>query len=134
MKPIHQTYTIGASAEKVWDALTNPATIEKWGGGPSTMDLRSEGKFTFWGGDIHGFNTKIVPHRLLEQDWFGGNWDNPSRVTFTLTEKNDYTTVDLLQSGVPEAEREAFDRGWKEHFLGPMKEFLEKTVTLTSPS
>lgn len=60
MKIIKKTYTINAPIEKVWDALVNPSTINKWGGGPSKMSSAKSFEFELWGGDIYGTNTKVV--------------------------------------------------------------------------
>ncbi|MBL0108113.1 MAG: SRPBCC domain-containing protein [Ignavibacteria bacterium] len=38
MKSFKQIYKIKASVNKVFDALTNPVTIEKWSGSPAEMD------------------------------------------------------------------------------------------------
>ena len=125
MKRIRQTYHIKAPVKKVWQALTEPAVIEKWGGGPARMDDRAGAKFELWGGDIHGTNTEVVKEQKLVQDWFGGNWPEPSRVTFTLKEENGETTVTLIHENVPEEELDDFKQGWKDYYLGAIKELLE---------
>lgn len=126
MTQIKQTYKIHAPLDRVWDALVNPKTIYKWGGGPAKMKDREGYKFSLWGGDIHGKNIKVVPHELLEQDWYGGDWPEPSKVTFTLSEENGETTIELVHTGVPEDEVSNFDRGWQTDYMGPLKELLEK--------
>ena len=60
MKIIKKNYVVNASIEKVWDALVNPSTINKWGGGPAKMSAVSASEFELWGGDIYGKNTKVV--------------------------------------------------------------------------
>ncbi len=52
MKVIKQTYIIKAPLEKVWNALTDPKIIEKWGAGPAIMDSKEGTEFSLWGGDI----------------------------------------------------------------------------------
>lgn len=125
MKTIKQSYLINASVQDVWQALTNPVIIDKWGGGPAQMDDNVGTKFTLWGGDIHGKNIKVVKNKKLVQDWFSGKWEKPSRVKFTLIEKGDKTAVNLLHEDVPDNEAKDIDEGWKIYYLGPLKKFLE---------
>ena len=127
MKAIRQTYLINASLEKAWKALTNPKYIDAWGGGPAKMDDKKGTHFEFWGGDIHGKNIEVTPKEKLVQEWFGGKWDKPSVVTFSLTKEDDKVTIDLLHTNIPDNEAKDIEDGWKEYFLGPLKEYLEKT-------
>jgi activator of HSP90 ATPase len=128
MKPIKQTYIIKAPIEKVWDALVNAKTIEKWGGGPAKMQSTQMSQFSLWGGDIHGKNTKVVKNKKLVQEWYGGDWEKPSKVVFELSQKDGKTTVKLTHTNLPEGEEKEFEKGWKEYYLGPLKKLLEKVA------
>lgn len=125
-KILTQTYEIKAPIEKVWDALVNPKTIDKWGGGPAKMSALESSEFSVWGGDIHGKNTKVVKEKELKQDWMSGKWDKYSSVDFKLSEKNGITTVKLTQSGIPPEEFDDIADGWKTYYLGEIKKLLEK--------
>ena len=128
MKTIKQTYHVHSSLEEIWRALTDPKYIDAWGGGPAKMDEKVGTKFEFWGGDIHGKNIEAIPLKKLKQEWFAGKWDRPSIVTFTLTKENNAVNVDLLHTDIPDNEAKGIDEGWKEYFLGPLKECLENKV------
>lgn len=125
MKILEQRYQIKAPISEVWKALTDPKTIEKWGGGPAKMSEKEGAEFKFWGGDIHGKNTKVVPQRQLDQDWMSGNWDEFSKLSFKLSFKNGVTTVDLTQTGIPDEEFYDIADGWKRYYLGEIKKLLE---------
>ena len=125
MKTIKQTYKINAPAEKVWQALVDPEEIDFWGAGPATMDEQVGTEFSLWGGDIHGKNIEVDPKRKLVQEWFGGDWDEASVATFSLKENGNKTEVDLLQTNVPDDEAKEIADGWKQYYLGPIKEYLE---------
>jgi activator of HSP90 ATPase len=127
MKEIEQTYHIDASVEEVWSCFIDPTQIEAWGGGPAKMKEKEGEEFSLWGGDIHGTNTKVVKEKTLVQDWYGGKWDKPSKVTFTFHSDGDKTVVDLTQTDVPEDEVQSIADGWKEYYIGAMKQYLEKT-------
>lgn len=126
MKSIKQTYRIKVSSEDVWQALTDPKTIDRWGGGPARMSEELGFEFSLWGGDVYGKNIEVIPGKKLAQEWFGGKWDKPSIATFKLTSKADETVIDFTQTDVPDAEFSDIEQGWEDYYMGPIKDFLEK--------
>ena len=127
MKTVRQIYNIKASPAAVWQALIDPKKIIAWGGGPVVMDSRVDTKFKLWGSEIHGTNILVIPHKKLVQDWYGGVWPQPSKVTFTLTPQHDATRLELHHENIPDAEAKDIDAGWREYYLGPLKDYLENT-------
>ena len=125
MKAIRQTYHIKASVEEVWRALVDPKYIEGWGGGPAKMSDKVGSQFSLWGGDIHGKNIEVIANKKLIQEWFGGKWDKPSIATFALSSKNEQTTIEFTNVDVPEEEYKDIEQGWKDYYLGPLKDYLE---------
>ncbi|MEK7570841.1 MAG: SRPBCC domain-containing protein [Patescibacteria group bacterium] len=125
MKQIEQTYTINAPIAKVWQALTDASIAEQWGASPAKVDPREGGEFSYWGGDIHGINTKVIPEKLLQQDWYGH--DNPSwkyNVTFTFEEYDGTTTVQMLYAGdIVDEQKDIAD--WRDYYFDPIKKLLE---------
>ena len=122
---IQQKYLIKAPVEKVWAALTDEKIINKWGGGPVKFDKKVGGKFSFWGGDIWGKNLEIEENKRLVQEWYGGDWKKPSKVTFKLMGDDDKTIVDLEHKDVPAGEEADFADGWKRYYVGEIKKLLE---------
>lgn len=125
MNQISQTYKIRTPIAKVWQALTDPAIITKWGGGPAKMSDREGENFSLWGGDMWGTNTKVVRNKILVQDWYGGKWEVPSIVEFRLSELNGITTVKLTHNNLPKDEVKDFANGWKDYYMGAIKKLLE---------
>jgi len=125
MKTIKQSYKIKSPIEKVWQALVDPSLIEDWGGGPAKMGDQAGFEFELWGGDIYGKNIEVVPQSKLVQEWTAGEWNQPSKVTLTLSGKGNKTTVELLHEDVPDGETLEFEDGWKTNYLGPLKEYAE---------
>ena len=125
MKIIKQTYLINAPLGKVWRSLVEPKIIKMWGGGSAVMDDKVGTNFSLWGGEIHGTNTKVVENKELIQDWYGGDFEKPSKVTFKLSSKGDQTQIDLIHEDVPDSQADDIDDGWKRYYLGPLKDFLE---------
>lgn len=129
MDIIKQRYLIKVKPEIVWDALTNPKTIEKWGGGPAKMDDKTGTEFSLWGGDIYGKILEVqnpsTGEKKLVQEWFSGEWELPSIVTITLNYDGDCTEVILIHKDVPKGEVEDINAGWRDFYLGSIKKFLE---------
>lgn len=126
MKVIEQHYTIKASVSKVWQAFVDPEIIDKWGAGPAKMDNKVGTNFSLWGGGIFGKNMEVVDRIKLVQSWYGGDWDKPSVVTFTFTDKGDETEIDLVHTDLPTGEEDSFADGWKSYYVGAIKDLLEK--------
>lgn len=125
MQIIKQVYQIQAPLKEVWRAFTDPDIITKWGGGPAIMDEKVGTEFKLWDGDIWGTNIEVEQGRKLVQEWYGGSWDKPSVVTFLFSTKLNKTIIELTHTGVPESEIKSFEEGWEDHYIGPMKDFLE---------
>ena len=125
MKAIRQTYRIKASIEEVWKALTDTKYIDGWGGGPAKMSDKVGSNFSLWDGDTHGKNIEVETNKKLVQEWFSGKWSKPSIATFNLSSKNDETTIDFTHENVPEEELEDIEQGWRDYYLGPLKDYLE---------
>lgn len=127
---IRQRYLIRSSLDKVWNALTNPKIIEKWGAGPVKMKSEAGFEFSLWGGDIWGKNLEVVNpdggEKKLVQEWYGGEWEIPSIVIFKLNASNGYTEVILEHKDVPKEEIEDISSGWNDYYLGAIKKLLEK--------
>jgi uncharacterized protein YndB with AHSA1/START domain len=122
-----KTYFIGAPPEDVWRALTDPALIDAWGGGPAEMRAQPGAAFKLWGGDIWGTVTRAEPPSRLVEDWWGDyEWDEASLVSFTLAPEGDGTRLVLEHLKVPDDEWEEFDAGWDDYYLGPLKKLLER--------
>lgn len=126
---IRQRYLIKAKSEQVWAALTNPEVIESWGAGPAKMKAEAGFEFSLWGGDIWGKNLEVVNpekgEKKLVQEWYSGEWEAPSIVTFKLNASDDTTEVILEHKNVPREEIKDISEGWKDFYLGPIKKLLE---------
>ena len=122
-----KSYFIGVPREAVWRALTDPAVIDAWGGGPAEIRAEPGAAFTFWGGDIFGAVTAAEPPHRLVQEWWGDvEWDEASVATFELRPEGEGTRLTLAHTNVPDDEADELDAGWDDYYLGPLKELLER--------
>ena len=124
-KSIKKVYDISANIDRVWQALVDPAIIDKWGGCPCEMNSEIGKDFELWNGDIYGKNIEVVKEKKLVQEWFGGDWAKPSIVTFRLKKDGSNTILELEQVDVPPQEYDDINDGWDDYYIGPMKKMLE---------
>ena len=110
----------------MWQALVDPKDIEGWGGGPAKMDDKKGTEFSLWDGEVFGVNKEVAPYKKLVQEWYGGKWDQPSMATFSLHKEEDGTRIDFLHENVPDNEFIDIEQGWKDYYLGPLKDYVEE--------
>jgi len=72
-------------------------------------------------------NKKRKKEKKLVQEWFSGDWPDPSIVKFTIQTENNKTILELEHTSVPDDDVDDIDQGWDDYYLGPMKKMLEKT-------
>ncbi|MDR0766520.1 MAG: SRPBCC domain-containing protein [Odoribacteraceae bacterium] len=125
MKDFHYSMEITADPAEVFAALTNPFQIEAWSGFPAEMKAEEGFLFSLWDGDICGMNLKVLPGRLLVQEWFFGETEHPSIVTLRLKKAGDKTRVELEHVNIPDDVHDEITRGWKEYYLAAVKGMLE---------
>ena len=132
------TTTISAPADKVWDALTNPATIKQYMMGATVTSDWKPGSAITWKGEVRGkpFEDKgriqrAEPNKLLEYTHFSpmsGEPDTPESyhvVTVSLSPADKGTRVDLTQTKNPTDEgRKHSEENWNQMLAG-MKKVVE---------
>lgn len=125
---IVQEITINGSANRIFDALTDPDQRVKWWGAEGRFqatymesDLRPGGKWMMQGNGIDGKPFKvsgeyrhIEPPRMLVFTWLP-DWQEDlleSVVRIELEEKNGVTTVRLTHSGLTSETSRISHKGW----------------------
>ena len=125
MSEIKKEYLIKANIEKVFKALTDPIEIEYWSGAPAIMESLIGGKFSLWGGSILGINVLIEENKIV-QDWKESKWQDYSNVMFELENMGHKTLLKLEHSNIPVSSVNDIDNGWDDHYLNPLKSYLEQ--------
>lgn len=125
MKDFKLYKKIKAEPQDVYACLTNPVTIELWSGYPAKMEETIGSEFEIWGGDISGRILELEPYTKVVQEWFFGEQEEPSIVTFKLHHDKNHVSVEVRHSNIPDEVYDEFVTGWDENFLGEIKNFLE---------
>lgn len=124
MKDFSYEITINADREEVFAAFTTPFQIELWSGFPAIMDAEEGTEFSLWEGDICGRNLKVQKNKHLIQEWYFGE-EQQSIVDIKLKVDNNKTIVVLKHTNIPDEAYEEICEGWKEYYIGSIKNFLE---------
>ena len=124
MKDFKKYYIIKATPQEVYQALTNPFTIQLWTGEDAEMSTDPGTEFSMWGGSISGKNLEFVENQKIEQEWYFGDQEEKSIVTIKLHPHNKGTSVELRHSNIPDEEYDDFAEGWDDSYFDALAEFF----------
>lgn len=126
MKDYKKYYNLPASPEDVYNALTNPVTLQLWTGEPAEMSVEPGSEFSLWDGSICGKNIAFEQGKKIVQQWYFGEQEEESVVTIILHEKGSSTSVELIHTNIPDEEYDDFVDGWNTSYFGALREFYQE--------
>jgi activator of HSP90 ATPase len=125
MKTFKKYYQIPASPEEVYLALTKAQSIQLWTGSEVEFTEEPGTEFSFWDGDIVGKNLEFDYGKKIVQEWYFGEGNEPSVVTIKLHEDKRGTSLEFVQTNIPEEDYDDFTEGLDEYYLGGLLDFFE---------
>jgi len=138
---IERTYN--ATAEKVWQAITDKNQMKQWYFDLKEFKPEVGFEFQFYGGTpekqwLHLCKvTEVIPMKKLTYSWRYDNYEGNSFVTFELFPEENKTRLKLTHSAletfpdIPELRKENFAKGWTSLIGTSLNEFLEKQEVTT---
>ena len=126
MKDFKKYYTLNASVDEVYQAITNPLSIKIWTNSETVMEMVTGSEFSMFDGEITGKNLEFEENKRLIQEWYFGNPENPSIVTIKLYPKNDATSIHLVHTNIPDDAYEEMIEGWDDIYFGQLEEFFSE--------
>lgn len=126
MKTFKKYTYITAPPEEVYWALTKAQSIKLWTGAEAEFTEEPETEFSFWDGDISGRNLEFEYGKKIVQQWYFGEENEPSIVTVKLHADKKGTSLEFVQTNIPEADYEDFTSGIQEYYLGGLIDFFEE--------
>lgn len=126
MKTFKKYYQIPAPPEEVYLALTKAQSIQLWTGAEVEFSEEPGTEFSFWDGDIVGKNLEFEYGKKIVQEWYFGEGNTPSIVTIKLHEDKKGTSLEFVQTNIPEADFEDFTSGLDEYYLGGLVDFFDE--------
>ena len=126
MKTFKKYIFLPAPPEEVYLGLTKAQSIQLWTGAEVEFEEEPGTEFSFWDGDIVGKNIEFEPNKKIVQQWYFGEENEPSIVTIKLHPDNKGTSLEFVQTNIPEADFDEFTEGIKEYYLGGLVDFFEE--------
>jgi len=124
MKEFKKRYTLNATPQDVYNAMTNPLMIEIWTGEPVVMSTVPGSEFEIWDGAIIGENVEFIQDKLIVQRWFFGQ-EEDSIVTLKLFADRKGTLVELHQTNIPDNAYINMVEGWDQDYFGNLRQLYE---------
>jgi uncharacterized protein YndB with AHSA1/START domain len=123
---IEREITVAGPIEKVWRALTQADELAQWFGDSAELELKPGGAFRVgWSGYdsiVKGVVETVDYPNLFSYRWEAGTTEDgtvwTTRVTFTLEETDNATTVRVVETGFAELPDELYGRRYRENSSG----------------
>jgi len=125
LKEFKKYYTISATPEEVFIALTNPFTIKLWTNEEAVMSLTPGSEFSLMDGSIEGKNLEFIENKKIVQQWYFGDEPEASIVTIKLHAHKEGTSVELHHTNIPDEAYGDITNGWNTIYFGSLKNFFE---------
>jgi activator of HSP90 ATPase len=123
MKDFKKYYSIPASPDEIYLAMTTPATIQLWTGEPAEMSTEPGAEFSLWDGSIIGRNVAFEPGKKIVQQWYFDTQPEESIVTIKLHPDNQGSSVELKHTNIPDQDYEDIVDGWNNIYFASLIEF-----------
>ncbi len=116
------------NAKRIFDAWLNSEQHSEFTGEKAKVLPRTGISFTAGGGYISGTNLFIQPYGRIVQSWRSkdfpaGSPNSRLELLFEKVEKG--TKLTLIHSKIPEGQLKKYEKGWKVHYLKPMKKYFK---------
>jgi len=98
-------------------------------GMPAKISAKLGGKWSAFGGMIHGKTLALVPNQMIVQTWRSTGWKktDPDSIVVAQFEKSASggATVYLTHIGVPEHDHKGVTQGWTKYYWDPWRKYLK---------
>jgi activator of HSP90 ATPase len=125
VKDFKKYYSIPATPDEIYMALTNPITIELWTGETAQMSTEPGSEFSMWDGSIVGKNIEFEPGKKIVQQWYFEGKSDDSIVTIKLHPDKQGTSAELRHTNIPDEDFDDISDGWTYSYFGGLTDFFE---------
>jgi activator of HSP90 ATPase len=115
-----------ASPEEVYLALTKAMSLQLWTGAEAEFTDEPGTDFSLWDGDIAGKNIEFDYGKKIVQRWYFGEENDPAEVTIKLHPDKKGTSMEFIQTNIPEEDFREFTQGLEEVYFKGLKDFFEE--------
>lgn len=128
MKTFKKYFQLAAGPAEVYNALTNKAMIEIWTGEDAVMEETPGTEFSFWDGSISGMNLEFESNFRIVQEWYFGEEDEDKKsiVTIKLHPDKKGTSMEVVQTNIPDEAYKNIADGWNENYFESLNQLFEE--------
>lgn len=126
MKDFKKYYTVKNTPEQVYLGLTTPLTIHLWSGEKTEFIAEVGAEFSLFEGSIQGKNLELIPGEKIVQQWYFGEQEEDSIVTFILHESKNNTSLELRHTNIPDEDYDDMLEGWNQVYMERLMEFYDE--------
>jgi activator of HSP90 ATPase len=123
---IQQSVRFRATPELLFELYVDSRKHSASTGMPAKVSRKVGGKFTAFGGKIHGKNVVVDPGKRIVQLWRASHWKKQdwSVLILSFNPVAGGTEIDLVHVGVPSYDQRGVSEGWPKYYWKPWKKFL----------
>lgn len=128
MKTYKKYFKISASPADVYNALTNKTMLEIWTGEEADMEAVPGTEFSLWEESINGMNLEFEKDFKIVQEWYFGEVeeDKKSIVTIKLHPDKSGTSMEVVQTNIPDEAYRNISEGWEEDYFNGLNQLFEE--------
>lgn len=126
MKTFKKYITLPTPPDEVYLALTKAQSIQLWTGAEVNFVAETDQEFSLWDGDIVGKNLFFEENKKIVQQWYFGEDNEASIVTIKLHPDKKGTSLEFVQTNIPDEDYNDFTEGIQEYYLGGLIDFFEE--------
>ena len=128
MKTYKKYFKIAASPADVYNALTNKHMLEIWTGEDAEMEEVPGSEFSLWEDSICGMNLAFEKDHKIVQEWYFGEEeeDKKSIVTIKLHPDKNGTSMEVVQTNIPDEAYDNISEGWEEDYFNGLNQLFEE--------
>jgi activator of HSP90 ATPase len=130
MKAVLLSATFDVTPDFLYKFFTDSKLHTEVTGSKAIISNKTGGTFTAWDGYILGEIVSVEKNKKIIQKWrtteFNEN-DEDSILEITIEEiSKNQSKLTLKHSGLPKGTEEEYKNGWKDYYIKPLKEFIQK--------
>ncbi len=125
VKDFKKYYLLPAPPDDVYNAITNPVTLQLWTGEPAEMSTTPGSEFSLWDGSISGRNLEFEENKKIVQQWYFDGQPEESIVTIKLHADKQGASAELRHINIPDEAYNDIVEGWNDVYFGGLADFFE---------
>lgn len=128
MKTYKKYFKITAAPADVYNALTNKNMLEIWTGEDVVMEEVPGTEFSLWEDSICGMNLAFEKDHKIVQEWYFGEEDEDKKsiVTIKLHPDKNGTSMEVVQTNIPDEAYDNIREGWEENYFNGLNQLFEE--------